>query len=109
MRHSRKFDLSRENTAEALDTTAANGRKVWQCYVLGLDPERADDDFRITSFWMDGNVPMFEFSHASDGSGNTFVPRIMKMGSASPTGPWAEVPVAGNPAYRFLKVEVALP
>ncbi len=89
--------------------TAANGRKVWQCYVLGLDPERADDDFRITRFWMDGNVPMFEFSHTADGSGNTFVPRIRKMGSATPSGPWQEVPAAGNPAYRFFKAEVLLP
>ena len=93
----------------ALQREAANGRKVWQCYVLGLDPEQADDDFRITRFWMDGNVPMFEFSHTSDGSGNTFVPRIRKLGSATPSGPWQEVPAAGNPAYRFFKAEVALP
>ena len=98
-----------EKTTRAATDDAANGRKVWQCYVLGLDPERADDDFRITRFWMDGNTPMFEFSHTSDGSGNTFVPRIRKMGSATPSGPWQEVPSAGNPAYRFFKAEVTLP
>ena len=98
-----------EKTARAATDDAANGRKVWQCYMLGLDPEQADDDFRITRFWMDGDKPMFEFSHTADGSGNTFVPRIRKMGSATPTGPWQEVPATGNPAYRFFKAEVALP
>ena len=98
-----------DKTTRAATDFAANGWKVWECYVLGLDPERADDDFRITRFWMDGNTPMFEFSHTVDGSGNTFVPRIRKMGSASPSGPWQEVPAAGNPAYRFFKAEVALP
>ena len=95
---------------DILNAPAANGtRSVAECFTLGIDPEDPDDDFRITRFWMDGNVPMFEFSHTSDGSGNTFVPRIRKMGSATPTGPWQEVPVAGNPAYRFFKAEVALP
>ena len=93
-----------------LDAPAANGtRSVAECFTLGVDPEDPDDDFRITRFWMDGNTPMFEFSHTADGSGNTFVPRIRKMGSASPTGPWLEVPAAGNPAYRFFKAEVLLP
>ena len=27
-------------------------------------------------FWMEGGRPMFEFSHSTDGAGNSFVPRL---------------------------------
>ena len=95
---------------DILSSTAANGmRSVAECFALGIDPENPSDDFRITRFWMDGDVPMFEFSHTTDGSGNTFIPRIRKMGATTPTGPWTEVPAAGNPTYRFFKAEVVLP
>ena len=36
----------------AATNTAANGRKVWECYVLGLNPQVATNDFRIASFPM---------------------------------------------------------
>ena len=98
-----------ENTQRAATDAAANGRKVWECFLLGIDPERADDDFRITRFWMDGDTPMFEFSHTADGSGNSFVPRIRKLGKAELGGAWQEVPAGGNPAFRFFTVEVELP
>ena len=40
----------------ALQRTAANGRKVWECFMLGVDPMKADDDFRITrSGWRMGS------------------------------------------------------
>ena len=58
----------------AAKATAANGRKVWECYSLGLDPKDPLDDFRITRFWMDGNMPKFEFNHTTDGSGSRPVP-----------------------------------
>ena len=32
--------------------------------MLGVDPTKADDDFKITRFWMENGVPMFEFSHS---------------------------------------------
>ena len=46
---------------------AANGRPVWACYAVGLDPSDPLDDFRITRFWMDGGMPMFEFNHRKPG------------------------------------------
>ena len=99
-----------ENTTRAATDTAANGRcKVWECYVLGVDPEDPDDDFRITRFWMDGGKPMFEFSHTRDGSGVSFEPRIRKLGKAALGDAWQVVPSGGNPAFRFFSVEVALP
>ena len=57
----------------AAKATAANGRKVWECFMLGVDPTKADDDFRITHFWMENGEPKFEFSHSADGSGNSFM------------------------------------
>jgi hypothetical protein len=31
--------------------------------MLGVDPTKADDDFKITRFWMEGGKPMFEFEN----------------------------------------------
>ena len=98
-----------ERTARAATDAAANGRKVWECYLLGIDPERADDDFKITRFWMDGDRPMFEFSHTRDGSGVSFAPRIRRMGKAALGDAWQEVPAGGTPAFRFFTVEVEPP
>ena len=89
-----------------------NGRKVWECYVLGLDPENATNDFRITSFPMKADG-------APDLSGLTFEPPKEKWnvsgampvlkGAKSLDGPWAEVPKNVDPALRFFKIEVELP
>ena len=35
--------------------------------------------------------------------------RAVLKGAERLEGPWAEVPVGGNPAYRFFKVVVELP
>ena len=95
--------------AAALQRTAANGRKVWECFMLGVDPTKADDDFKITRFWMEGGKPMFEFSHSTDGAGNSFVPRIKTKGKAKLSDVWSDVPAGGNSAFRFFTVEVELP
>ena len=94
----------------AADLLAANGRRsVAECYALGVDPEDADDDFKITSFEMVDGEPVFEFSHTEDGGGVSFEPRIKKLGKAELGDLWQEVPPGGNPAFRFFKVEVELP
>ena len=91
--------------------TASNGRRVWECYVLGLDPTDATNDFRIVSFPMkaDGTPDLagivFEPPQAQWN-----VPTTYKVkGAATLEGPWGEVPVGGNLAYRYFKVEVVLP
>ncbi len=38
-----------ESYEAAGKATAANGRKVWECYLVGLDPADAADEFRMTS------------------------------------------------------------
>ena len=95
--------------AAALMRTAANGRKVWECFMLGVDPTKADDDFKITRFWMEGGKPMFEFSHSTDGAGNSFVPRLKVKGKAELADGWNDVPDGGDATFRFFTVEVALP
>ena len=95
--------------AVALQQTAANGRKVWECFMLGVDPTKADDDFKITRFWMEGGKPKFEFSHSADGAGNSFVPRIKPLGKSKLSDSWQDVPPGGDTSFRFFTVEVALP
>ena len=95
--------------AAALQRTAANGRKVWECFMLGVDPTKADDDFKITRFWMEGGKPKFEFSHSTDGTGKSFVSRIKVKGNAKLSDGWRDVPTAGDPSFRFFTVEVELP
>lgn len=99
-----------KRTMRAATDVAANGRRVWECYLLGLDPEKADDDFRIASFEVVDGVPAFTFSHTRDGSGVSFEPRIRILGKARlDDAAWTEMPEGGDPALRFFKAEVALP
>ena len=77
--------------------------------MLGIDPTKADDDFRITRFWMENGVSKFGFSHFADGAGNSFMPRIKAKGKARLSDSWQEVPPGGNPSLRFFTVEVELP
>ena len=93
----------------AARATAANGRKVWTCYVAGLDPSDPLDDFRITRFWMDGNMPMFEFNHTTDGSGRSILPYIQPLGKRSLADRWRHVPDGGKPSFRFFAAEVVPP
>ena len=52
---------------------------------------------------------MFEFSHSTDGAGNSFMPRIKAKGKAKLSDGWSEVPTSGDSSFRFFTVEVMLP
>ena len=52
---------------------------------------------------------MFEFSHSTDGAGNSFTPRIKAKGKARLTDAWSYVPDGGDASFRFFTVEVELP
>ena len=52
---------------------------------------------------------MFEFSHSTEGVGNSFVPRLKVKGKAELSDGWSDVPEGGNSAFRFFTVEVELP
>ena len=58
---------------------------------------------------MEGGKLMFEFSHSTDGAGNSFTPRIKAKGKAKLTDCWSDVPAAGDPSFRFITVEIELP
>ena len=77
--------------------------------MLGVDPTKADDDFKITRFWMEGGKPMFEFSHSTDGADNSFVSRLKVKGKVKLSDGWSDVPESDDPSFRFFTVEVALP
>ena len=77
--------------------------------MLGIDPKKADDDFRITRFWMENGEPKFEFSHSADGAGNSFMPRIKSLGKEKLTDSWQDVPPGGDSSFRFFTVELKLP
>ena len=102
-------------TINAATDVAANGRlKVWECYVLGLDPLNATNDFRITSFPMnpDGtpNLADIEFEPPPN---RWNVPATYKLkGKASlQYGQWQDVNNlnVADPSLHFFTIEVILP
>ena len=95
--------------------TAANGWKVWECYVVGLDPQDAEGDFRITSFPMkaDGTPDLenLEFVPAQS-EWNVPGARAVLYGAAALDGAWKAVEgatAAEKAAMRFFKVVVEVP
>ena len=100
------------NAEEAVrNGTAANGRKVWECYVVGLDPQKLDD-FKITSFPMkaDGTPDLanlvFEPSQAQ---WNVPGARAVIKGAATLVGEWQTVTEENKAGFRFFKVVVEVP
>ena len=99
----------------AATNTAANGRKVWECYVLGLDPHVATNDFRIASFPMktDGTPDWMNvaFDPPRERWNVPDAPIVWK-GAAQLEGPWRTVWAVGSsqgtvhPTRRFFKAVV---
>ena len=116
--HSVLVEAAGGDAATALAATAANGRKVWECYVLGLDPEdnSATNDFKITSFPLKADgTPDVEHIIFDPPQAKWNVPATYKVkGAAELSGPWQEVggglgEAALPEGFRFFKVEVVLP
>ena len=117
----RLHNPSMEDEYEAYEASAkasaANGRKVWECYVLGLDPEVATNDFRIVSFPMKADgTPDLAGIVVDPPQGQWNLPATWKVkGAATLEGPWEDVPAGGGALgesalpLRFFKVEVVLP
>ncbi len=105
--------------AEAYETAAkamaANGRPVWACYALGLDPQDATSDFRIASFPMKADgTPDFAnvaFDPPREQWNVPDAPVTWKC-AAQLEGPWRTVTVEGGspgtarPTMRFFKAVV---
>ena len=89
--------------------TAANGRKVWECYVVGLDPQVATNDFRIASFPMKADgTPDFANVTFDPPQERWNVPDapIVWKGAAQLEGPWRTVTAEGGSSMRFFKAVV---
>lgn len=99
-----------KNTLRPIDALAANGRKVWECYVLGLSPENPIDDFKITSFKIVNGKPVFTYSHDTDGDGKSYASRIKVVGKKELTDvDWEDVTSENEDNCKFFKAEVCLP
>ena len=103
-----------ERTTRTATDDAANGRKVWECYALGLDPEdnSATNDFRITSFPMLPNgMPDTEHIVFDPPQTQWNVPATYKVKGAVNLDDvdWPEVTPENKASLRFFKVEIVLP
>ena len=97
--------------AAVKDGTAANGRKVWECYALGLDPALATNDFRIVSIELVNGAPKVEWEPKMNRWTGAEIQAMLK-GAASLDGEWKAVEGATaveKAAMRFFKVTVELP
>ena len=78
----------------AAKATAANGRPVWACYALGLDPQDATSDFRIASFPMkaDGTPDLANVAFdPPKAQWNVPDAPVTWKGAATLEGPWEDV------------------
>ena len=91
-------------------STAVNGRKVWECYVLDLDPE-LDDDFTIVSFPMnaDGTPDLENIEYYPPQEDWNVSAQPIVKGAATLDGEWQTVTEQNKSSLRFFKVEVVLP
>ena len=101
-----------EHTDRSATATAANGRKVWECYALGLDPENTTNDFKIVSFPVkaDGTPDLANivFDPMPD-KWNIPAARPVLKGATVLDGPWTDVEGKDSSSFKFFKVEVKLP
>ena len=99
----------------AANATAANGRTVWTCYVLGLDPVNNDatNDFRITLFPMneDGTPDLANILfYPPQANWNIQGASPVLKGAASlDAETWPMVTDENKSLFRFFKFEVELP
>ena len=104
------IEMYPESVAESLVAPAQNGRTVWVCYILGIDPEDPEDDLKITDFKMEDGRPVIALNHTADGSGNSFGSRVKTLGKAELADEeWLEVPAEGDSSLKFFTVEVEMP
>ena len=112
--HAALVEAAGGDASAALATTAANGRKVWECYALGLDPEdnSATNDFKITSFPLKSDgTPDVEHIVFDPPQARWNVPATYKVKGAVNLNDtvWSEVTEQNKASFRFFKVEVVLP
>ena len=91
--------------------TAMNGHKVWECYVLGLDPQGVEA-FRITTFQMkaDGTPDLNSIAFTpTQAEWNVPGAQAVLKGAATLDGEWQTVTEENKAGFRFFKVVVEVP
>ena len=92
--------------------TALNGHKVWECYVVGLDPMIPTDNFKITSFRLttDGTPDLEHIVfYPPQSRWNVLGAQPVIKGVAALGSDWQTVTDENKAALRFFKVEVSMP
>ena len=100
-------DLAKEHGSNeaAATATAANGMKVWECYVAGLDPTNANSRFEAKIEVKDG-VPAVTWTPNLNESELTRVYTIYGKESLGSSEDWVS---PTNSLHRFFKVGVEMP
>ncbi len=111
--HPALVDAAGGDAVAALNSAAANGRmSVVECYVVGVDPEKADEDFKITSLPMkaDGTPDLanIAFTPARETWNVPEATPVLK-GAERLEGEWQTVTEENKEAFRFFKVVVEVP
>ena len=96
----------------AANGTAANGMKVWECYVAGLDPA-GTTEFTVKSISVVDGVPRVEWNPDLN-KGGTKTERSYRLLGKKNLGDkdWTDVTDVPNPGaadWRFFRVRVAMP
>ena len=111
--HSALIEAAGGDTAAALKTPSANGRlSIADCYVVGLDPEIATNDFRIMSFPMKADgTPDIEHIVFDPPQAKWNVPATYRVKGAANLDDvdWPEVTEGNKANFRFFRVELVLP
>jgi hypothetical protein len=89
----------------AAKKTAANGWKVWECYVAGTDQTNATSVFSAAIEMVDG-IPQITWSPNLNTNG---IERIYTIWGKTNLTDGAEWECPTNAAHRFFKVTVGLP
>ena len=97
----------------AASSAAANGRPVWACYALDLDPQVATNDFRIVSFPMKADgTPDLEAIEVDPPPSRWNVPgarSVLKGAASLDAGTWPTVTDENKSSFRFFKAAMELP
>ena len=89
----------------AATSTAANGMKVWECYVAGLDPTNENSHFEAKIEMKEG-MPVVSWSPNLNEKEETRVYTIYGKGSLDDGEDWTS---PTNSLHRFFKVGVQMP
>ena len=83
---------------------AANGRPVWECYVVGTNPTNMNSRF-TAAISMSNDVPYITWSPNLNTNGIERIYTVLGKTNLTDTVEWAPT----NSAHRFFKVKVEMP